>query len=613
MPVLIIAAGLLAYSNSLSGVFVLDDKRSIETNPNIHTLLPTRSSLMGPPYTTFTARPVTMFTFAVNYRLHELRVTGYHVANITVHILAALALWGVMRRTLRLPALQPTFGGREDALAAIIALIWVVHPLTTAAVTYIAQRAESLMALFYLLTLYCFIRGATGPRQRGWFALSVLCCLVGLGAKESLASAPLMVLLYDRTLLAGSFAGAFRGRKLLYICLFATWIPLAALMATHPHGPDVAFSFPELSSFDYLKTQSKVIVSYLKLSFWPHPLVLYHGYADFDLPILRTFPQYAPWGLIVVGLLLLTAWALIKRRPVGLAGALFFMVLGPSSSMISMPSEVMADYRAYLPLAAVISVVVLGAFSLAARAGSRRPITAVGVVAAVVVIALGLTTRARNQDYQSSTSFWQAEVRHSPKNSTALGNLGIVEEAYGQIGPAEQHLRQAIEQRPLNGPVHASLGKILERTGRLAEAIEHYRIACEQNPSVVEHFLFLANALMRQGKLPEAMGVLREGIDHLPWETRPRLLLGALLTQSGRGDEGRNMIDDAVARDPDPANARTFAGQMLLALGQSDAAISQLRQAEAASSTVAATHLLLATALQDRGRIAEAVVEYRKG
>ena len=96
-------------------------------------------------------------------------------------------------------------------------------PLQTESVTYIIQRTEALVGLFYLLTLYCVIRGATSRRSMSWYAAAVAACLLGMATKEVMATAPVIVLLYDRTFLAGSFREAWRRRYGLYLALAATW------------------------------------------------------------------------------------------------------------------------------------------------------------------------------------------------------------------------------------------------------------------------------------------------------------------------------------------------------------------------------------------------------
>ncbi len=169
MPLLVAVAGLLAYHNSFTNPFVFDDEPSIQENPTIHHLWPIWPAL-SPPHSggaTVEGRPVINLSVAINYALGGLDVRGYHVLNLTIHILAGLTLLGIVRRTLLKRRLRERFGAVANELALATALLWTVHPLQTESVTYVIQRAESIMGLFYLLTLYCFIRGVESPPRPG--------------------------------------------------------------------------------------------------------------------------------------------------------------------------------------------------------------------------------------------------------------------------------------------------------------------------------------------------------------------------------------------------------------------------------------------------------------
>jgi hypothetical protein len=157
----IVLAALAAYHNSLEGTFVADDSNSIVKNPTIRQL-GRIGEVFSPPRNgeTVSGRPLLNLSLAINYAIGGLNVRGYHVTNLAIHIAAALALYGILRRTFLLPALRDRFGRAATWLALAGALWWTVHPLQTESVTYIVQRAESLMGLFYLLTLYGVIRGA---------------------------------------------------------------------------------------------------------------------------------------------------------------------------------------------------------------------------------------------------------------------------------------------------------------------------------------------------------------------------------------------------------------------------------------------------------------------
>jgi protein O-mannosyl-transferase len=177
-------------------------------------------------------RPVVNLSLALNYALGGSNVWGYHALNLAIHIiLAGLTLFGVVRRTLLRPALRERFSPSAARLALVVAVLWTAHPLQTEAVTYVSQRCESLMGLFYLLTLYCFVRGADSQRCGWWFTLSVVACLLGMATKEVMVTAPLLVLLYDRTFVTGSFRKAWTRHRRLYLSLAGTWLLLGYLMA----------------------------------------------------------------------------------------------------------------------------------------------------------------------------------------------------------------------------------------------------------------------------------------------------------------------------------------------------------------------------------------------
>ena len=203
---IVVAVGL-AYANSFGGPFVFDDEPAILENATIRKLWPLSGPLSPPREfgVTVAGRPVLNLSLALNYAISGTAPWSYHAFNVGVHALAALVLFGLVRRTLRGPLLVATHGGRAEEIAAAVALVWALHPLQTESVTYVIQRAESLMGLFYGFTLYAFVRATTSARPRGWLAAMVTSAVLGMGCKEVMATVPLVVLLYDRTFVAGGF------------------------------------------------------------------------------------------------------------------------------------------------------------------------------------------------------------------------------------------------------------------------------------------------------------------------------------------------------------------------------------------------------------------------
>ena len=184
------AAGA-AYCNSFGGPLIFDDEQAIVENPTIRQLWPLWQPLRPPAHgETVTNRPLLNLSLALNYAVGGLAAWGYHAVNLAIHLAAALLLFGIVRRTLRLPARKgdsphsperPGGGHRPEAVAAhkadrplpataatglalAVALLWAVHPLPTESVTYVVQRAESLAGLLYLLVLYGLIRATEGGK-----------------------------------------------------------------------------------------------------------------------------------------------------------------------------------------------------------------------------------------------------------------------------------------------------------------------------------------------------------------------------------------------------------------------------------------------------------------
>ena len=301
---MIIVAGGATYANSLRGVFLFDDSGQIVSNPALRRF-PTLARILEDP------RPVVFATLALNYAWSASHPWSYHLVNVAVHVLAALALFGIVRRTLELPALAERYGPSAASLALTIALLWMVHPLQTESVTYVIQRAESLMGLFYLSALYCLIRGHGSPHARRWYAGAVASCLLGAGCKEVIVTLPVVALAYDSLFLTGSWRESLRRRWGLYLGL--TLCCGLAVCRFMLHASDasstVGFGIKGVTPLQYALTQPGVILHYLRLSFWPWPLCL-----DYGWPVVRSVRDALP-ALLGVGALLAVSLAGRRARP----------------------------------------------------------------------------------------------------------------------------------------------------------------------------------------------------------------------------------------------------------------------------------------------------------
>ncbi len=641
---LIVAAAFLTYVNSWTAAFVYDDTLAIPQNPTIRHLWPLSRVLLPPVEggLTVSGRPVLNLSLAFNYALSGPDPWSYHVVNTLIHAGAGLLLFGIVRRTMRrLPDVRS--GGNRasppaDPLALTIAVLWTVHPLQTQAVTYTVQRAESLMGFFYFLTLYAFIRASQchliSDKHRkvgAWQAASVLACALGMGTKEVMATAPLLVLLYDRTFAAGSFAAAWRRRRPYYLALAATWLLLAALVLSTGgnRGGTIGFG-TGIPPWAYPLTQFKAVACYLALSVWPDPLVFEYGTGW-----ARRAGDVLPYAAVVGPLLAATVVALRRWPVAGFLGAWFFVILAPTS-LAPGTIQMIVEHRMYLPLAAVITGLAWGLH----RAAGRRVLLA----GAILAIGCAALTVRRNQDYRSPLTLWADTVAKRPLNPrahdglaealTAAGrhaeaiaerreilrlgpddaqlhySLALALAAAGRTDEARQEYEEALARQPDHPRSHNNLAILLAATGRNAEALSHYAEAVRLAPAEPLYHYNLGTALMRAGRLTEAVAsyeaALRLHSDH----PEAHLNLASVLMRLQRQPEALEHYRKALHSQPDDPDHATTYGNALLAANLPADALIQFRNVLATRPGAVAAHYGAGNALAALHRPAEAVVEY---
>ncbi len=499
---IIIAASVLAYHNSLGGPFIFDDITTIPENSTIRSLWPIWTALSPPKGgTPVQRRPIVNLSLAVNYAIGGLDVRGYHVFNLAVHILAALTLFGVIRRTLGLSVVPEYIAAASLPLAFVAALIWTVHPLATEAVTYIIQRTELLAGLFYLLTLYCLIRGASASRSVWWNVAAVAACALGMGSKEVVVSAPLVVLVYDRLFLCRAFKEVFHRRWGLYLPLASTWALLVMLLG---HGSEAAPGAVHVSVYvsrdvywtalpTYALMQLAAIVRYLGLCFWPHPLIVDYGHLPTGTVSLN--PTHA---IIVLFLLAATVRAFTKQPRLAFLSLWFFAILAPSSTIIPVVGQPIAEKRMYLPLAGVVVIVVLGVYALGRRIWDRlgapehlREVVgqlAVLAMGVAVALALGRVTVRRNWDYRSGLAIWDDTIAKQPNNWRAWLCRGVAHGNRSSHDKAISDFNRAIELYPAYTRAFYNRAIMYEKKGRHQESIDDFGKAIELKPNYAEAY-----------------------------------------------------------------------------------------------------------------------------
>lgn len=588
----------VAYLNSFRGVFLFDDQSAIVANPALSSL----AQSLRPPADgglTIGGRPLLALSFALNFAVSGLNPWSYHLVNLAIHLANGLLLAGIVRRTLQQPSQASRWQADAPAVAFIAAALWLLHPLQTESVTYIVQRAESLVACCFLATWWCFIRASEEPARRIWPVAAFFLCLAGMAAKEVMATAPLVLALYDRMFLAGSWREVWARRGRLLLALAATWILLAVLVVTTKGRGGTAGFATAVSVFDYALTQFPAIAHYLKLFVWPHPLVL-----DYGKTLVTDWAQVLPAAAAVLTLVSASVWAAWRGHAAGFCGLLFFVVLAPSSSVVPIATQTMAEHRTYLPLAGLCALTAATAVTwLRARTWP---------VFAAVAVALGAATWMRNADYASGIGMYEEIVARRPDNARAMALLADYQQRAGYREAAERWLERAVALEPgvellnnlgnlrqergdftsaralfehvlalrSNDPVaHSNLGNLCAAEGRTDEAVAHFEAALRAKPDFPSVLFNFANTLAQAGRFAEAARRYEQALRLASADGEARANYSAVLLELGRSAEALDQIREAVRQQPEHAGLRNACGVTFVRLGRLREALTEFEAA----------------------------------
>jgi tetratricopeptide (TPR) repeat protein len=432
------------------------------------------------------------------------------------------------------------------------------------------------MAAFFLCTLYASIRSLRPGRGGAWKAVAVSACVAGAFAKETIAVAPLAVVLYDGVFAYPGFHQALAKRWRFYLALCAAWIPLAYHLYAEGQTTTAGFASAGISPLEYFLTQPAIIARYFWLIVWPKDLVLFYGWAR---PI--PFSAAAPFVAVFAALFVAVTVATVKRRVAGLLGVLVFLTLGPSSSVIPIATEVAAERRMYLPLAAVAVLVAL----LVARAAQHlpRPRRVFAIVIGCLTILLAARTMARTVEYSSPLTMARTILARwpTPNAEYLVGSETI---AVGDRAGGIPHLRRAVGGYP---PARFALGSALLLEGsfdeaavtleafirdepaslasrhahallaegyvdrqRFADAVPHYRAYLDAFGDDANAWNALGVAQARAGERPDSLASFRRAVRLRPGEAGFWMNLGAALVGQGDTEGAKQAFSTARRLNP---------------------------------------------------------------
>lgn len=620
---LLAVLAFLAYGRAFDGPFVFNDRHNVEDNPSIRSLSPPWKALWAEPGVGNARRPLVNFSLALNYAAGGLSPRGYRLANILIHLCSGLLFFLLARRTLAFSRggyktaetdENPEQAGRDGLtlLALAATAIFVLHPMQTAAVTYVTQRSESLAAMFLLLSLYLSARGWETGRPLRWHLLAIAAMLAGAASKETIIAAPLVILLYDRTFVHGSFARSLKSSWALYCGFLLAMVLLGLLVASGKTAAATPLA-PNLSPFQYLAAQAVVVWHYVRLFFLPTGLCFdYYGMA---LPSAR-LSLFA--ALFWIPALAATVWGLKRKNPAGFWGACFFLLLAPSSSILPL-KDLAFEHRMYPALAGLSVLAVMGAsylFDMASGAWGGWPvksrIAAPALLFAALSAALALAAHSRNEVYESAFALWTDTVKKAPANARARNNLGAVFREKCDVKSEIEQYRAAVALEP--GYVDAShnLANALTRAGLLDQALAEYGRTLALAPKDSDSMNGVGVVLALMGKKEEAIREYEKALAENPGNLMARVNMAKAFMDTGRLEEAGRAYDMAVAAEPRFFAAQAGLGDYHAKKGNLEGAALCYAKALAENDGFADVHFKLAVILSKLGRDEKAVGHYRR-
>jgi len=571
------------YSNTLDVPFHLDDRPMILENPQVR--ISTLSEIGKVGFESAMTRPVAFISFALNYYVHQYDLKGYHVVNITIHILTGIFLYLFMITTIAIstpqsagPQKPGSFNPSPIAFGAT--LIWLVHPVQTQSVTYIVQRMTSMASMFYLLSFLLYAKGRILQRAHPdqtiqaetdssskyknitnnfrrslsslYFSCAVMAWLLALGSKQTSATLPFFIFLYEWYFFQ-NLSKDWLKKHLKYVLVVFILFSFIALiyLGFNPLERIKSigdYAHKEFTFTERLFSQFRVVIYYLSLIFYPHPSRLN---LDYDFPLSHSLIDPSTTLLSLFIITVLVAFAFYTAKKERLISFCILWYLGNlviESSVI--PLAIIFEHRTYMPSMFVCLLLVL----LGARHIKQKWLLL--ALFGVIVMTFSVWTYERNQVWSDRITLWKDCVKKSPNKVRPHFNLGVAFEDKGFFKNAIHYYSDTLKINPTHYKAHYNLGNILLKENRKAEAINHFSKALKIKPDYSKAHINIANALAEEGKFKESVPHFLEVLSLKPNNSKAHYNLGLVLAKTGRLSDAINHFSKAVQLDPENLNMR---------------------------------------------------------
>ena len=522
--IILLVFGAGVYANIRHAPFVFDDIRVITTNKAVHMTemsWPQAKTAMIESKSGY--RPFSNLTLGINYHFGGLDPFGYHLVNIGIHLLTGIFLFFFFYQTLLLAA-PPNAGANSSqrsftplSIAGLSALMWLVHPAQTMAVSYTVQRMAAMSACFYVLAMLCYVRGRLAIRNSNrrrlsvlWFAGAMLAGVIALGSKQNAVMLPAFIILYEWIFLQGF---TYRGLKKLALPGFLLLLVFLATAFLFTGGDPLTkitamYRSQDFSAGERLFTEARVLIYYITLIAYPNPNRLN---IDYDYPVSEALLDPATTIISIFGLLALLGCSFFagKRYRVLTFGILWFLGnLVIESSVIGL--ALIYEHRLYLPGMMLFFSITMALNHIPGKRFLKL------MPAALLIGLLCLGTIQRNNFWRQDTKLWRDCVQKSPGKGRPYQNLAYSLQNAGQYGEAIEYYKKSLELKQNRTSVFHNLGAALMAEKRYFEAIDYFKQAVQRNPKEAAYRFSLARAMEKTGQWQTAADQYRIALQCSP-------------------------------------------------------------------------------------------------
>ena len=567
--ILISCLGIIVYSNALYCSFHFDDFDFIVNNLAIRNIQDLQRI-----WEYFPCRFVTFFSFAINYHFHQFNIFGYHLFNIAVHLCSAILVWWLVLLTLATPGMKgDKITQHANLIALFTGLVFVSQPVQIESVTYILQRAASMSTMFYLASLCLYIKSRSVKSGGIYYACSLITAMMAMFTKETSITLPLVILLYEYMFLKDN--GGLNWRRLSPFLLAFFMIPSITLLTNsqkvqYIHGTPAVLG--GLSSVQYVMTQFRVLLTYVRLVFIP----LNQNF-DYDYPISRSVLEL-PTLFSIIFLIFIPYFVqrlYPKYKLVSFSIAWFFLGLLPES--IPFPvKDVIFEHRLYLSMVGYSMFLVVSLYYLLGKNALRT----MGIVLTVIIICYSVLTYQRNKIWVNEATLWNDAVQKSPNKARPYNFRGVAYSDKKDFVYAINDFSKAIEIDPTLLEAYNNRADIYVQQGNFAQAISDYNKAIKINPALAVLFYNRGLLYIKQGNFTKAVSDFTRVIKIKPKFVPAYGNLGIILANQGRFTQAVSVFTKAIEIEPNYAPAFYNRGRLYYQLKEYDRSWADVHKAE---------------------------------